>query len=263
MKKFILIFILISIPAYAQIYKSNTKKWPQGIISYYFYGNITYKERQFIRDAMNDWEQGTPIKFIEVAFPRSAQERIGKVLIIKTYQNIYGTQSWGNSSVGYTERPCVEFLSSILKSNNQWTIKHELGHIIGLQHEHQRPDRDQYIWLNYKNIDKDKIGNYYKIDNSLIVEENYEYDYRSIMHYSHFSKLGKVIYEKNKQHIELKEITELDRKKVCDIYNKFYFYVGLDESYQFYITEYFNFWMFTIIFFIVWTYIVIILRDNK
>lgn len=38
-------------------------------------------------------------------------------------------------------------------------IVHELGHIIGLIHEHQRPDRDKYIRVNEKNIQPGKKKN--------------------------------------------------------------------------------------------------------
>lgn len=35
---------------------------------------------------------------------------------------------------------------------NEYTIMHELVHTIGFEHEHQRPDRDDWIYVNYSNI---------------------------------------------------------------------------------------------------------------
>ncbi|KAK3686548.1 hypothetical protein LTR37_019718 [Vermiconidia calcicola] len=42
------------------------------------------------------------------------------------------------------------------EGTRKWAIRgmmHELGHVIGLQHEHQRPDRGQYLWYQPKNLD--------------------------------------------------------------------------------------------------------------
>jgi hypothetical protein len=32
-------------------------------------------------------------------------------------------------------------------------IAHEIGHIMGLAHEHQRQDRDHYVYFNCSNVD--------------------------------------------------------------------------------------------------------------
>jgi hypothetical protein len=64
---------------------------------------------------------------------------------------------------------------------------HELGHLVGFYHEHQRPDRDYYIA-----IDQDNIYPGYEIQFQKKSFTTYgEYDFNSIMHYS----LG--IYSKN------------------------------------------------------------------
>lgn len=34
---------------------------------------------------------------------------------------------------------------------------HEFGHLIGFNHEHQRPERDDYITVHYNNIDPGKL----------------------------------------------------------------------------------------------------------
>ena len=65
------------------------------------------------------------------------------------------------------------------------TILHEMGHIIGLWHEFQRPDRDSYVTVNYNNAIKGSWGNFE------ILTQNAQilglYDYASVMQYPPYS----------------------------------------------------------------------------
>ena len=61
---------------------------------------------------------------------------------------------------------------------------HELGHAIGLYHEHNRPDRDQFIKILWGNIRGGSDSNF-KINRPWLVNLwNIPYDYTSVMHYS-------------------------------------------------------------------------------
>ena len=55
-------------------------------------------------------------------------------------------------------------------------------HSVGFHHEHSRPDRDKYITINWKNIDKDKKNNFLKkkLDQVNLIGE---YDICSVVHY--------------------------------------------------------------------------------
>ena len=65
------------------------------------------------------------------------------------------------------------------------TILHEMGHTIGLWHEHSRLDRDTYVSVNYGNLIKGSIYNFNQIyDNA---KQTTLFDYASIMQYPAFA----------------------------------------------------------------------------
>ena len=63
-------------------------------------------------------------------------------------------------------------------------ILHELTHLIGLHHEHQRPDRDQYIEVLYDNIIPRYKYLFTKLDFNTF---GLQYDFGSIVHVRHDS----------------------------------------------------------------------------
>ena len=82
------------------------------------------------------------------------------------------------SHVGMTGGRQKLTLSSHCSSTD---IRHEIGHLIGLYHHHNRPDRDQYIEIIEDNVNQKKWKNFKKCEKCW--HFGTEYDYRSIMHY--------------------------------------------------------------------------------
>jgi hypothetical protein len=100
----------------------------------------------------------------------------------------------GMSNVGISSKQPNKLECSDSCTEATWL--HEMGHTVGLMHEHQRPDRDTYITLNLANADLPNVpGNF------TLIPFDYQtlglYDYASVMHYGafDFSKAGLRVLE--------------------------------------------------------------------
>ena len=65
------------------------------------------------------------------------------------------------------------------------TIQHEMMHALGFFHEQSRPDRDDYVTINFDNIRNGTEGNFEKSTN--VNSRSSPYDYGSVMHYGEYS----------------------------------------------------------------------------
>ncbi|XP_074641231.1 zinc metalloproteinase nas-1-like [Tubulanus polymorphus] len=70
---------------------------------------------------------------------------------------------------------------------------HEIGHAIGMVHEHQLPDRDNYIGVNWENVEDVMKQWFDKYKEDDLERFGVPYDLASVMHYGihSFSKEGK------------------------------------------------------------------------
>jgi len=190
---------------------NKIKSWPNGIIYYDIDDEFTSLEKKKIQIAMNTWERNCNIKFVQAKILDKMLNFAHIYEIIKSYRNA--------STVGYCELPSCELIN--IKQN---VILHELGHGIGLTHEHQRYDRDFFITIFFENIMKRHLHiNFDVIDNPLYIEEDYPYDYKSIMHYESddFSKNGLMTIMPNFGfEIGGDKLTKTDIQKVNDIYGE-------------------------------------------
>jgi len=62
------------------------------------------------------------------------------------------------------------------------TIQHEFIHSLGFYHEQSRPDRNEYVTINWNNIESENVGQFIRHKTSLTF--NVPYDGKSIMHYT-------------------------------------------------------------------------------
>jgi len=84
-------------------------------------------------------------------------------------------------------------------------VEHEIMHSLGFWHEHQRPDRDEYIDLDMASIDPNHQSDFTKFQKDKWENTDQEYDIGSIMHYSRMTfRRGSELTYKIKQNANLR-----------------------------------------------------------
>jgi len=152
-------------------------KWPGSTIPYQFlHEGFSEYDKTVIRDGLTKWTENSCLTFVEEETPPDAPH-----LGFQT-----GTDCISFTAMGENNLPQLIFLrpSCFFVPGVVWV---EIGHAIGLWHEHQRPDRDQYVKVNTENIQADEVGNFLLLPDRIVNTYSHQYDYGSIMHFEHWS----------------------------------------------------------------------------
>lgn len=160
-------------PLHEDVHAEKPLLWPNGRIPYDS-SKLSPAQQTNVLRAMKRWtDTGARISFVQ----RSNEIE---------YVNFTGKTDAGNNSsqVGYKKGVRTDInITAFWWRQGEWMPAHELGHVLGFFHEHERWDRDQFVNIHYENIKPGREGDYDWIARTNWIVSSTPYDYRSIMHY--------------------------------------------------------------------------------
>uniref|UniRef100_A0A0N4ZIU6 Metalloendopeptidase n=1 Tax=Parastrongyloides trichosuri TaxID=131310 RepID=A0A0N4ZIU6_PARTI len=152
-----------------------TSKWPiTEKIKYTFDATMDENNKATVRSAIKEIETKTCVRFVYTATKPSTPH---------LYYIKYASGTFcGLSYIGRVLSSNPIYLSFSCENSVGIAI-HETLHALGLNHEQIRGDRDEYITVNWENINPQQYDFFAVADSKQFTSYGVEYDYGSIMHY--------------------------------------------------------------------------------
>lgn len=208
------------------IYPSAYKLW--AMVRFTYGSNLSVSQKKAIKEALRHWEAKTNVRFYNATGKPTTDPTYG---FNYPYVEFVRHLSVNNSYVGRIGGRQVINIANFSKS----VIVHEIGHAVGLFHEHNHPRRDDYINVNFKNIKKGRHNwekvktNYYALGgvdfNSVMLYDSY------ILHPDYVHNVGIPVMTKKDGSTFNRgvELSDMDRSWA----NTFYLpYIARSDTYR-------------------------------
>ena len=142
------------------------RTWPGGVVPYVLDERLPARTRDRVRRSIEDrWNAaGLPVRL------RPATADDADVVVVEPGR----VDSSARGMLGGRQRITVS------RDASCGVILHEIAHTAGLEHEHNRPDRDEHVEVVWANVDPAALSQFQRRDDA----PSSPYDLASIMHYA-------------------------------------------------------------------------------
>nr|CAD2142132.1 unnamed protein product [Meloidogyne enterolobii] len=157
------------------VIRNMSRIWPNKQMPIRFHSSVGRRARRAVQTAINTLEGETCI-----SFPKYDP------YLHKNYMTIKSTEEGCKTFVGFKENQDhnqINLASGDPFCESSPSAIHEIMHSLGVYHEQNRYDRDEYIEVLFHNLMPDTVSQYYKQSRADLETYGEPYDYGSIMHY--------------------------------------------------------------------------------
>jgi len=166
------IFVLFQLTTPAAVYVGSDRLWPNGVVPYEWADDMPLVNRARVAIAMNIWKEVANVDFV------IHTDEKDYVLI----QNALNGGPSRSPNIGRNGNKQDLFIRVNLTNITDHGLAHELGHVLGYYHTHQRPDRDRFVTWYPERTKASGTNNFLIVSNSLAYPRN-AMDYDSVMSY--------------------------------------------------------------------------------